>query len=190
MLFRSGGSARAFCHVGVLKALEENDIVPDFIIANSMGAVIGMLYAYGFSPQKIEAVISEININSFFEPVFPLHGGLLSVRRFEAFLNQLLGEESHRIEDCTIPILLLTEDLYTKRQIWHCSGDFAKIMDSTFAMSGFMEPVNYKLECGELEGTKVKLVDSGAIDIGGLQVARSFSSNLVMSTALYDSKLD
>ena len=61
-----GGSARAFCHVGVLKALEENDIVPDFIIANSMGAVIGMLYAYGFSPERIEQVISEINISQIY----------------------------------------------------------------------------------------------------------------------------
>ncbi len=185
-----GGSARAFCHVGVLKALEENDLVPDFIIANSMGAVIGMLYAYGFSPQKIEEIISEININSYFEPVFPLKGGLLSVRKFEALLNQLLGEESHRIEDCAIPILLLTEDLYTKRQIWHCSGDFAKIMDAAFAMSVFMEPVNYKLEYGELAGTPVKLIDSGAIDIGGLKVAYNFSDNIMISTAFYDSDLN
>ena len=185
-----GGSARAFCHVGVLKALEENDIVPDFIIANSMGAVIGMLYAYGFSPQKIEQIISEININSYFDPVLPLQGGLLSVRKFEALLNQLLGEESHRIEDCAIPILLLTEDLYTKRQIWHCSGDFAKIMDAAFAMSVFMEPVKYTLECGELAGTPVKLIDSGAIDIGGLKVAYNFSDNIMISTAFYDSDLN
>ena len=185
-----GGSARAFCHVGVLKALEQNDVVPDFIIANSMGAVIGMLYAYGFSPEKIEEIISEVNINSYFEPVFPMHGGVLSVRKFEALINQLLGQQSHRLEDCTIPILLLTEDLYTKRQIWFCSGDFAKIMDATFAMTVFMEPVNYTLQDGALAGTKVKLIDSGTIDIGGLKVARSFSNNIVMSTAFYDSELD
>ena len=185
-----GGSARAFCHVGVLQALEENNIVPDFIVANSMGAVIGMLYAYGFSPQKIEKIISEINISSYFEPVFPVHGGVLSVRKYEALLNQLLGNESHRVEDCAIPILLLTEDLYTKRQIWHCSGDFAKIMDATFSMSVFMEPVAYTLETGELAGTPVKLIDSGAIDIGGLKVAYTFSNNIMISSAFYDSELD
>ena len=185
-----GGSARAFCHVGVLKALEENDIVPDFIIANSMGAVIGMLYAYGFSPQKIEQIMSQVNINSYFEPVFPLHGGVLSVRNFQALVNQLLGEESHRVEDCAIPILLLTEDLYTKRQIWHCCGDFSKIMAASFAMSVFMEPVKYQLEDGDHAGTPVKLIDSGTIDIGGLSVAYSFSSNIMISTAFYDSELD
>ena len=185
-----GGSARAFCHTGVLRAMEEQDIVPDFIVANSMGAVIGMLYAYGFSPQKIEDLISKINLSSYFEPVFPLKGGLLSVRRFEALLNQLLGEESHRIEDCAIPILLLTEDLYTKRQIWHASGDFAKIMDAAFAMSVFMEPVRYTLEDGPNAGTRVSLIDSGSIDIAGLKVARRFSSNIMVSTAFYDKDLD
>ncbi len=185
-----GGSARAFCHTGVLRAMEEQDIVPDFIVANSMGAVIGMLYAYGFSPQKIEDLISKINLSSYFEPVFPLKGGMLSVRRFEALLNQLLGEESHRIEDCAIPILLLTEDLYTKRQIWHASGDFAKIMDAAFAMSVFMEPVRYTLEDGPNAGTRVSLIDSGSIDIAGLKVARRFSSNIMVSTAFYDKDLD
>lgn len=185
-----GGSARAFCHIGVLKAMEENNIVPDCIVANSMGAVIGMLYAYGFSPQKIEEVVSTINLSSYFEPVFPLRGGILSVRKFEALINQLLGEESHRIEDCAIPILLLTEDLYTKRQIWHAGGDFAKIMDAAFAMSVFMEPVEYTLNCGPDAGTKVKLIDSGAIDIAGLSVARHFSENLVVSTAFYDTDLN
>ncbi len=185
-----GGSARAFCHTGVLRAMEEQDIVPDFIVANSMGAVIGMLYAYGFSPRKIEDLISKINLSSYFEPVFPLKGGLLSVRRFEALLNQLLGEESHRIEDCSIPILLLTEDLYTKRQIWHASGDFAKIMDAAFAMSVFMEPVRYTLEDGPNAGTKVSLIDSGSIDIAGLKIARHFTSNIMVSTAFYDKDLD
>jgi len=185
-LVMCGGSARAFCHVGMLKALEENDIVPDFIIANSMGAVIGTLYAYGFSPEKIEDMISRINLSSYFEPVMPLHGGLLSVRKYEAMINQLLGEESHRLEDCAIPILLLTEDLYTKRQVWHASGDLPKCMDAAFAMSAFMEPTLYKLE----DGTHVNLIDSGSIDIAGLKIAKHFSDNIVISTAFYDKKVN
>jgi len=185
-----GGSARAFCHTGVLRAMEEKDIVPDFIVANSMGAVIGMLYAYGFSPQKIEELISEVELTSYFEPVFPTHGGLLSVRHFQALLDQLLGEESHRIEDCPIPILLLSEDLYTKRQVWHCCGDFSTIMTAAFAMSVFMEPVKCTLECGEQAGRKVSLIDSGSIDIAGLKVAGHFSKNIIVSSAFYDSDLD
>ncbi|HHU89355.1 MAG TPA: patatin, partial [Spirochaetales bacterium] len=44
-LVLSGGSARAFAHIGVLKYLEEEGIVPDLIISNSMGSMVGILYA-------------------------------------------------------------------------------------------------------------------------------------------------
>lgn len=177
-----GGSARAFCHIGVLKAMEENKIKPDFIIANSMGAIIGSLYGYGFSPAKIEEIVSEISLSQYFETVFPIHGGMISVRKYEAFINTLLGDSSHDLKDCMIPVLLLSEDLATKRQIWHGKGDFASVMDAAFAMSFFMEPVDYTLS----DGTKVKLVDSGTVDIAGLKVARSFSTNLIVSSAFYD----
>ena len=189
-----GGSARAYAHMGVLKALEENKITPDFIIANSMGAIIGMLYAYGFSPEKIAQMIGDIELTQFFEPLIPTHGGVLSVRAFKSFLNELVGthlpdgkvEAGFDIKDSSIPIIILTEDLYTKRQIWNASGDFATIMTGAFSMPVYMEPQKYKLD----DGTDVRIVDSGTLDIGGLKVANHFSSNLIISTAFYDTKLN
>ena len=50
----SGGGARGLAHIGVLKALEENQIPVDYIIGTSMGAVIGGLYAAGYSPEELE----------------------------------------------------------------------------------------------------------------------------------------
>jgi len=55
----SGGGAKGLSHVGVLKALEENEIPVDFIAGTSMGAVIGGLYASGYSPEDIEEFIRE-----------------------------------------------------------------------------------------------------------------------------------
>lgn len=56
----SGGGSRGIAHVGVLKALEDNNIPIDYIAGTSMGAVIGGLYACGYSPEQIEKlVISE-----------------------------------------------------------------------------------------------------------------------------------
>jgi len=52
-LLLSGGSARAYAHIGVLRRLEEANIVPDFIVANSMGAIVAILYAAGFSPDVL-----------------------------------------------------------------------------------------------------------------------------------------
>lgn len=183
-----GGSARAFAHIGVLKALENNKITPDFIVANSMGAVIGMLYAYGFSPDKIQEIISNITLTSYFEPVVPIHGGVLSVRKFRALLNELLGQESTDLSNSAIPILVLTEDLYSKRQIWHASGDFANTMSASFAMTAFMEPTRYTLN--DSKKTKTLLIDAGSIDIIGLETAYHFSPNLIVSSAFYDAKLN
>ncbi len=50
----SGGGASGVSHIGVLKALEENNIPIDCIAGTSMGALIGGLYAAGYSPQEIE----------------------------------------------------------------------------------------------------------------------------------------
>jgi len=52
----SGGGAKGVTHIGVLKALEENGIPIDFITGTSMGAVIGGLYASGYSPGQIDSI--------------------------------------------------------------------------------------------------------------------------------------
>ena len=56
-LVLSGGGAKGIAHVGVLKALEENNIPIDFISGTSMGGVVGGCYAAGLSPLQIEKVI-------------------------------------------------------------------------------------------------------------------------------------
>lgn len=52
----SGGGAKGVAHIGVLKALEENGIPIDYIAGTSMGAIIGGLYAAGYSPDEMEKV--------------------------------------------------------------------------------------------------------------------------------------
>ncbi len=54
----SGGGASGIAHVGVLKALEENNIPIDYITGSSEGALIGALYAVGYSPTEIEQLIN------------------------------------------------------------------------------------------------------------------------------------
>ena len=56
-LVLSGGGAKGLAHIGVLKALEENNIPIDYITGTSMGAVIGAFYAAGYSPDEIESLV-------------------------------------------------------------------------------------------------------------------------------------
>lgn len=49
-LVLSGGGAKGMTHIGIIRALEENNIPIDYITGTSMGAIIGSLYAMGYSP--------------------------------------------------------------------------------------------------------------------------------------------
>lgn len=57
-LVLSGGGATGLSHIGVLKALEENGIPIDYITGTSSGALVGSLYASGFSPEEIESIVT------------------------------------------------------------------------------------------------------------------------------------
>jgi NTE family protein len=56
-LVLSGGAAKGLAHIGVLKALEENEIPIDYIIGTSMGGIVGGCYAGGMSPTQIEDIV-------------------------------------------------------------------------------------------------------------------------------------
>jgi NTE family protein len=57
-LVLSGGGADGLAHIGLLKALEENNIPVDYITGSSMGALIGSLYASGYTPEQLERLFT------------------------------------------------------------------------------------------------------------------------------------
>lgn len=56
-LVLSGGGAKGMTHIGIIRALEENNIPIDYVTGTSMGAIIGSLYAMGYSPDDMEALL-------------------------------------------------------------------------------------------------------------------------------------
>ena len=56
-LVLSGGGAKGIAHIGVIQALEDNDIPIDYVTGTSMGAIIGGLYAAGYTPQEMLGLI-------------------------------------------------------------------------------------------------------------------------------------
>lgn len=65
-LVLSGGGAKGLAHVGVIKALEENDIPIDYITGTSMGAIVGGLYAIGYSPDDMIALFSSREFKTWY----------------------------------------------------------------------------------------------------------------------------
>ncbi len=64
-LILSGGGAKGLAHIGVLQALEENNIPIDYIVGNSMGALVGGLYAAGYSPKEIKKILENPELYNF-----------------------------------------------------------------------------------------------------------------------------
>ena len=59
-LVLSGGGAKGFAHIGVLKEIEKSGLQIDYIGGTSMGAIIGGLYASGYSASQIEKIITDV----------------------------------------------------------------------------------------------------------------------------------
>lgn len=70
-LVLSGGGAKGFAHIGVLKELEKANVKIDYIGGTSMGAIIGGMYAAGYSPEQIEALILEIDFLTVIQDNIP-----------------------------------------------------------------------------------------------------------------------
>lgn len=175
----SGGSARAFAHIGVLKKLEEEGLRPDVIITNSMGSIVGLAYAAGMSVADIEDMVITLKLSEFFDIVFPLKGGLIDLHRFEALMFALFGEMD--LSETAIPVFVVTEDLRTKRQIILSEGDFVKVLKASFALPFYFEPVNIE---------NFRLVDGGTSALVPVSPFIDLLPNMVVSSTFYAAEVN
>lgn len=177
-LVLTGGSARAFAHIGVIKYLEENEIEPDFIVANSMGSIIGLFYAYGLSADQILKVITSGELSAFFNLTIPTDGGLLDTKGFKGLATSIVGSDLD-INELPIPVMIVSQDLVTKREVRIMEGNFADVLIASFAIPAYFSPIEYR---GHL------LVDGGIISLAPIAVAYDYSDTVIVSTTFYDNK--
>ena len=177
-LVLSGGSARAFAHIGVLQYLEEQGIVPDFIVSNSMGSIIALLYSAGLSPEQIIQVTTSTDIGQLFDFTLPINTGLLNVDKFKSCISAYLGTDLN-LEDLEIPVIVVCEDMETKRQVLLAEGDFYEVLAASFALPVYFGSVEYKDHV---------LIDGGIANLVPLNVAYKYSNTILVSTTFYAGK--
>ena len=99
-LVLGGGGARGAAHVGVLKVLKEMHIPIDCIAGTSMGAIVGGLYASGFSPEEIEREIREMDWDDVLEDQPPRPERQFRRKRDDDLylVKKQVGYESGRLE--------------------------------------------------------------------------------------------
>lgn len=70
-LVLSGGGAKGFAHIGVLKTLEEAGVRVDYIGGTSMGAIVGALYASGYTPQQLDSIFNSVDFEYLIQDKIP-----------------------------------------------------------------------------------------------------------------------
>lgn len=178
-LLLSGGSARAFAHIGVLKALDERGLSPDFIVTNSMGSIVGLLYAAGMAPDDILFFIMQSKISSLFEPEIPMRGGFLNSSFFTGLVDDLVKVDD--IRDLPIPLLVVTEDLSSKRTVVLAEGDLEKVLAASFALPVYFRPV-------KLFGHT--LIDGGISNIVPVEIPYRYTNDVIVATTFYRQELN
>jgi NTE family protein len=90
-LVLGGGAARGFAHIGAIKALEAQGIVPDLVVGTSAGAVVGALYAAGnggFELQKLAIQMEEGQVSDWSLP----DRGVIRGEALQNFINRAINQ--------------------------------------------------------------------------------------------------
>ncbi|MEO2069216.1 MAG: patatin-like phospholipase family protein [Desulfurobacteriaceae bacterium] len=122
----SGGFVKGVAHAGLLKALEYKGISPSFIAGSSAGALVGVLYCAGFSPDEIKKLSKTISWKKLVKPTFK--GGIFSLEGLRNKLLNLLGDIEFR--DLKIPFGLSVVNLKTLKPEFITEG---KVVDWVIA---------------------------------------------------------
>lgn len=148
----SGGGARGFAHLGVLKALNEAGIYPEIIAGTSAGALVGVLYADGYTPDEILVLMNASSTLHYVRPTVPREG-LLQISGIEKILQDNL--KAKNFEDLKLPLFVTATDLNHGQAVYFSEGELLKPVIASVSIPVLFTPVIID---------KIHYVDGGVMD--------------------------
>lgn len=127
----SGGGARGFAHLGVAKALAENNIHPSAISGTSAGAIAGVFLANGFTPEEIIEMLDG-KLNRKMIGWNSLRVGLMSFNKIGAYIEQNLRYKT--FEELPIPLFITATNFIDGRQKVFRSGSIMEALTASCAI--------------------------------------------------------
>ena len=202
VLVLSGGGAKGVAHIPLLQALDSLHIVPDLIVGNSMGSVMGGLYAMGYSGDSIAKLTKNMDWDKL------LGGGVsldkVSVEEkseFERYLigldikngkptsvSSLLSDQNLReylseltypvynvtdFDKLSIPFRALATDLVTGKEVVVDSGNLATAIRASMSLPAVFNPVPYK---------ETLLVDGGVVNNFPTDIAKLMGADIIIGS--------
>ncbi|MBB5519140.1 patatin-like phospholipase family protein [Amphiplicatus metriothermophilus] len=139
-LVLSGGGARAYAHIGAVKALRERGVPIDFVSGASMGAIIAACVAMGWGEEETDARIRDafVRSNPLGDHVLPVVA-LTRGARVDERLEKHFGDAM--IEDLEIPFFCISSDLTKGEAHVHRRGLLRAALRASVALPGILPPV-------------------------------------------------
>jgi NTE family protein len=134
----SGGGARGFAHIGVLQLLEECGLRPDVIVGTSAGALMGALFADGYSSAEIKTLFTGREFSEFVSLQIP-KTGLFDSSPFRQFVKRIVRAE--KIEDLSIPTIIMATDFDRGKAQAFTKGSIADTVTASCSVPIIFNPV-------------------------------------------------
>lgn len=169
-LVLSGGGAKGFAHIGVLKVIDSLNIKVDYVAGTSMGAIIGSLYASGYSGKQLDSIFKSLNFDNVINDNLPRsaktfyerensekYGVSLPFTRFKINLPSALSRGQNvfnllskltlhvtdisRFDELPIPFFCIATDVETGEEVILDHGNLAQAVTASGAFPSLFQPV-------------------------------------------------
>ena len=209
-LVLSGGGAKGFAHIGVLKVLEQAGVKIDYIGGTSMGAIVGGLYASGYSATQIDSIFKETDFDALLSDFIPrasknfyekkndelyavtlpfnkLRIGIPTALSRGMYNYNLLNKLTYNVRyirdfnKLPIPFLCIATDIETGEEVLLNEGYLAKAMLASGAFPTLFSPV-------EVDGRL--LVDGGVTNNYPLEEIKKLGADIIIGVDVQDDLKD
>jgi NTE family protein len=166
----SGGAVKGIAHIGVIKVLEEEGIIPDYITGTSIGAIVGGLYAMGYSADQLVNIAKNTSWSYYFNDDWnrtsipldrrqqmekyllkfewskdgiSLPKSLVYGEKLSLLLSNLTlpGHSISNFDDFPIPFRCVATDIVNGEPVVFKDGDIAMAMRASMSLPSIFEPV-------------------------------------------------
>jgi NTE family protein len=209
-LVLSGGGAKGFAHIGVLKVLEEAGIKIDYIGGTSMGSIIGGLYASGYNATQIDSIFKKTNFDELINDYIPrssknfygkkndeLYAIVLPFSNFRVGIPEALSKGMYNynllssltrnvrhvrdFNKLPTPFLCIGTNIETGEEVLLNKGNLVQAMMASAAFPSLFTPV-------EIDGKL--LVDGGVVNNYPIKEVRNLGADIIIGIDVQDDLLN
>lgn len=138
-LVLGGGATRGLAHIGVIKALEENNISFDYVAGTSVGSLVGAFYAAGLTSDEMIKIAKNLKVKDIKNSIIPLVPSKTDGIK-NLIINNLGDIDITQLKRhfCAVAV-----DIHSGNEIDFTSGNLANIVAGSCSVPGVFQPVKY-----------------------------------------------